>query len=56
MVTVVEVNGKLYAINWQRALTEYQENIFDNQPYECEITKKEITITKTIINKVKKDK
>lgn len=56
ITTVVEVNGKNYAINWQRGLTEYQENIFDNQPYECEITKEEVTITKTIINEVKKDK
>lgn len=56
ITTVIEVNGKNYAINWQRGLTECQENIFDNQPYECEITEEEVTITKTVINEVKKDK
>lgn len=54
MITVVDVNGKFYAINWQRGLTEYQENIYDNQPYECEIIKKEVTVTKTVINKIEK--
>lgn len=54
MVTVVEVNGKLYAINWQKGLTEYQENSYDEQPYECELVEEEVTITKTTIQEVKK--
>ena len=56
MTTVVDVNGKNYAINWQRGLTEYQENIYDEQPYECELVEEEVTITKTTIQEVKKDK
>lgn len=52
MVTVVEVNGKLYAINWQRGLTEYQENSYDEQPYECELKQEEIKkIVTTICRK-----
>lgn len=56
MTTVVDVNGKNYAINWQRGLTEYQENIYDEQPYECELVEEEVTITKTTIYEIKKDK
>ena len=55
MTTVVEVNGKNYAINWQSGLTEYQENIYDEQPYEYELVEEEVTITKTVINRVKKE-
>lgn len=51
MVTVVEVNGKLYAINWQRGLTEYQENTFDEQPYECELERKEVKKIVTTIRR-----
>lgn len=56
MTTVVEVNGKNYAINWQRGLTECQENIYDNQPYECEVVEEEVTVIKTTIYEVKRDK
>lgn len=33
MTTVFELfdNGKFYALNWDRGLTEYQENSFDAQ-------------------------
>lgn len=56
MTTVVDVNGKKYAIDWQRGLTEYQENIYDEQPYECELVEEEVTITKTMIYRVEKEK
>lgn len=29
MLTIVEFNGKLFGIEWDRGLTEYQENEFD---------------------------
>lgn len=35
MMTIVDVDGQLYAIHWQKGLTECQENIYDNQPFKC---------------------
>ena len=44
MFTVVEVEGRYFGINWNRGLTEQQEDSFMDQPYEV----KKKTITKTI--------
>ncbi len=32
--TVTRLNGKLYAVDWERGLTENNENEYPNQPYE----------------------
>ena len=34
MSTVFEGNGRFFNIDWERGLTEYQENEFYEQPYE----------------------
>lgn len=31
--TIIEINDELYAIDWQRGLTEYQKDVFLAQPY-----------------------
>jgi hypothetical protein len=46
-----DINGKLYCINWECGLTEYQENEFYQQPYE--VVKKERVITETYYEMVK---
>ena len=53
MLTVVNIDGELYAIEWEKGLTENQENSFWEQPYPVELKEEEITITKTTV--VKKD-
>lgn len=52
MFSVVELGGRTFGINWDRALTECQEHAFYNQPYEVKKTEKEITITKVTWEKV----
>lgn len=47
--TVVEVGDKNYLINWQRGLTEYQENTFLEQPKECILKEEEVIVTRTVI-------
>lgn len=34
MTTVFEIGGRYFAIDWDRGLTERQENEYWNQPYE----------------------
>ena len=36
MQSIIVIKDKLFAINWQRGLTEHHEHIFDEQPYEVE--------------------
>ena len=36
MQSIIAIKDKLFAINWQRGLTECQEHIFDEQPFEVE--------------------
>lgn len=47
MTTVLDLNRELYAVEWQRGLTEMQPNEFYEQPYAVKIEKKEV-IVKTI--------
>lgn len=47
--TIISIGDKYYAIEWQEGLTEYQENVYDCQPYE--VTKGEKTIVITVWNK-----
>lgn len=45
MTTIFKMNDKLYALEWERGLTEYQENEFYDQPYEVKETKKMVEVT-----------
>ena len=36
ITTIIQIEDKLFAIDWLRGLTEYQENSFFDQPYEVE--------------------
>lgn len=45
METIFQVGNDLWAIPWQRGLTEYQENEFYDQPYR--VVKKTRVITET---------
>ena len=49
MLSVYKVNGKLYAIEWYKALEKHGEHSFENQPYECEIKEEESKIEETYI-------
>lgn len=54
MTTVVKLLDDHYAINWSRGLTESQENSFYEQPYLAEIEVKDVVVSKTFINPIKK--
>lgn len=43
--SIISVNNRLFAIDWMRGNTEYQENEFYDQPYEVRAVKKMIEIT-----------
>lgn len=51
MTTIIRIKDKLFAIDWDRGLTEYQEDSFSEQPYEVE--KKTRVITETYYEKKK---
>lgn len=46
--SIVEFDGKFYAIDWERGLTENQENYFGDQPYEVIPVEK---VVKTVVYK-----
>lgn len=46
MESIVECEGRLFSIYWERGLTEYQENTYSNQPVEVELVQEEVTIVK----------
>ena len=48
ITTIIEINNRYCAINWNRGLTECQENEYPNQPYEVEPKDEVITIKKWI--------
>lgn len=53
MESVVEVDGDKYCINWCKGLTENQENMFNEQPFKCDIEEetKLIEVTTQVIVK-----
>lgn len=53
VTTVFEIEGRLFAIEWEQGLTEECDDEFYNQPYEVE--KKEKTVTVRVVEYVKKD-
>lgn len=53
MLSVVELMGELFAVEWEKGLTENQEDSFYEQPYPVELETEE-KIIKTIITTVVK--
>lgn len=53
MITVVDLIGFHYAIEWSRGLTENQENGFYEQPYRAEVTTREVMVKQTYVKKIK---
>lgn len=51
VMSVVEINDKLYAIDWEEGLTENQENEFFEQPYEVELGKREVVTIQTFVTR-----
>ena len=43
--TIFEFEGKYYSLDWDRGLTEFQENGFYTQPYQVEKEVKTIEVT-----------
>ena len=42
--TIVKIDNRYFRIIWQKALTEMQENVFDNQPVEVEQYEKVVVV------------
>jgi len=47
VLSVLNIDDELYAIEWDQGLTENQENEYFNQPYPVELKEKEVTIKVT---------
>lgn len=45
VITVVNLCGELYAVEWEKGLTEQQPNMFSNQPYKVALEQEEVTYT-----------
>ena len=48
MTTIFKVLGRFFAIDWQRGLTEFQENFYNEQPYEVIKKEKVVTVTELV--------
>ena len=46
--SIVELCGRYFAIDWDRGLTEMQENEFYNQPYEVKQVEKMVKVTEWV--------
>lgn len=46
--SIVELCGRYFAIDWDRGLTEMQENYFYNQPYEVKKIEKMVKVTEWV--------
>ena len=51
VLSVIDIDGDLYAIEWEEGLTENQENEFCNQPYPVTLKTEEIVIKQTTVVK-----
>ena len=54
IISIIEICGRYFALDWEEGLTEYQENEFYNQPVEVEKKEYTKTITVTEWNEIKK--
>lgn len=48
VMSIVELCGRYFAIDWDRGLTECQENEFNNQPYEVKKVEKMVKVTEWV--------
>lgn len=48
MTSIIKIRDKYFAIDWFKALTEYQENGIDDQPYEVKKVEKMVPVTEWI--------
>ena len=46
--TIIDIDGDLWAIDWNRGLTEYQENEFYDQPYRVAKQERQVVITEYV--------
>ena len=46
--TIFEVQGRLFALDWEEGLTENQENEFFDQPYEVEKRTKVVEVNEYV--------
>lgn len=46
--TIINIDGELWEIDWQKGLTEYQENEFYNQPYRVVKREKQVIVTEYV--------
>lgn len=46
--TIIDIDGELWEIDWQKGLTEYQENEFYNQPYRVVKREKQVIVTEYV--------
>lgn len=44
MQTIIRIDGRLFAIDWRKGLTEMQENEYWDQPYEVKVVEKTIVV------------
>ena len=54
ITTVFKIGEQYYAIDWERGLTEIQDNMYLNDPYPVE--RHEEIVTKTVITYKRKEK
>ena len=52
MLTVVEFENDLYAIEWDKGLTEQQDDGFYIQPYKVKLKEEEVVVIKTTVERV----
>ena len=46
--TIIDVNGQLFAVDWEKGLTENQEHAFYKQPYRVKKVVKTVEVVKYI--------
>lgn len=56
MQTIVKLDDRYFAVDWERGLTEMQENEFYNQPYEVKKVDKMVKVTEWVDKWAKDDK
>lgn len=55
ITSIFEICGRFFAIDWYKGLTEYQNNEYDEQPYEVTKHTKQITVTEWVRKELKND-
>ena len=50
--TIIKINDKLFCIEWDQGLTEYQEDHFGEQPYEVEEIENVVVVKNYVMKKL----